>query len=237
MTGKIELSDTPSGGTGLLAMFVDLEEKERADFRPWLARDMFPPRLRIGFLAAASYDRVMDDGVGQAAVGPGFVTLYDLPSLGHLYGEPYQALRRRRGSRDAAYHEAFIAPERYTLAWAGPEVSSASGGGFAPYIFIDRFDLAPADAQAFNIWFAGAYLPGVTKIDGLRRVRRYLAMEGAPAHMVVHEFASRAALDGPPWAELRQAREWSLADPAEGAPGLYSRIIHAPISTTLGTEN
>lgn len=177
----LELQDTALGGTGLLAIFCDLDEPDQADFRPWLIEDMFPPRLEIGFTSCASYDRV--SGSGQE-----FLTLYEMPSLGHLYGELYQALRRNRKPRDAAYHEKFRNPDRYTLAWVGPELA-AGAGPLAPCVRIDRFALDGTAAQDFNIGYVSTYLPAVAAVRGVLRVRRYLAMEGEPEHVVVHELA------------------------------------------------
>ncbi|MBT5570830.1 MAG: hypothetical protein HOJ90_06385 [Alphaproteobacteria bacterium] len=178
-----EILNTPQSGTGLLAIFCDLDEPDRSDFRPWLGEDMFPARMTIGFNACASYDLIAGDGQQ-------FVTLYEMPSLGHLYGEPYQALRRTRSPRDAAYHEKFRNPDRCTLAWAGPELSSAGGNiqSLAPLIQIDRFDLKEGDVQTFNIWFVTKYLPLIAQQAEAIRVRRYLSMEGSVAHMVLHEF-------------------------------------------------
>lgn len=183
----LELRDAALGGTGLLAIFCDLDEADLADFRPWLVEDMFPPRLQIGFTACASYDRVSGDGQE-------FLTLYEMPSLGHLYGEPYQALRRNREPRDAAYHEKFRNPDRYTLAWSGPELA-AGAGPLAPCVRIDRFALDSTSAQDFNIRFVTEYLPTVAAVRGVLRVRRYLAMEGTPSHVVVHEFADAPVND------------------------------------------
>ena len=176
----LKLQDTALGGTGLLAIFCDLDAADQADFRPWLIEDMFPPRLEIGFTNCASYDRVTGDGQD-------FLTLYEMPSLGHLYGEPYQALRRNRKPRDAAYHEKFRNPDRYTLAWLGPEFS-VGGGPLAPFLQIDRFDLDVSRVQDFNIWFLGEYLPSLAGASGLTRVRRYLAMEGSPSQVILHEY-------------------------------------------------
>ena len=180
-----EILDTTSGGTGLLAIFCDLDEADRADFRPWLGEDMFPARMAIGFTACASYDLI-------AGEGQQFLTLYEMPSLGHLYGEAYQGLRRQRNPRDAAYHQKFRNPDRYTLAWAGPELGATGGGsgGLAPFIQIDRFDLAESDTQAFNIWFATEYLPAFTRQSDEMRVRRYLSMEGQLSHVILHESES-----------------------------------------------
>lgn len=201
------ISDTTPGGTGLLAIFCDLDMPDRADFRPWLGEDMFPARMAIGFNACASYDLI--DGAGQQ-----FLTLYEMPSLGQLYGAAYQGLRGTRGPRDAAYHQKFRDPDRYTLAWAGPElgVPAAGADGLAPFLQIDRFDLAESDIQTFNIWFATEYLPTIARQSDDVRVRRYLSMEGPHAHVVLHESGSRVDSD--------------LGDlPTQRLTGRYQRVI------------
>ena len=180
------VSDDPSGGTGLLAVFCDLEEADRGDFRPWLTEDMFPARRAIGFSACASYDKV--EGDGQQ-----FLTLYEMPSLGYLYGEPYQALRGNRDPRDAAYHEKFRNPDRYTLSWSGPELVCAGVEGLAPYARVERFSLDAKDAQAFNMSFVAEHLQALADHPAVVRVRRYLSMEGAPAHVVLSEFSAPPA--------------------------------------------
>lgn len=208
-----ELLDIPIGGTGLLAIFCDLDEVDQADFRPWLAEDMFPARMQIGFNACASYDRI--SGGGQE-----FLTLYEMPSLGHLYGEAYQSLRRQRNPRDAAYHEKFRNPDRYTLAWAGPELAAPDGGvaGLAPHLQIDRFDLEAGDTQAFNIWFTTEYLPQIEGQFGDIRVRRYLAMEGQPTHVVLHEIADPSRIDNEAYGNLGDL-------PTRHQTGRYQRVI------------
>lgn len=183
-----EIIDTTPGGTGLLAVFCDLDDPDRADFRPWLQEDMFPARMAIGFNACASYDLI-------AGAGQQFLTLYEMPNLGYLYGEAYQALRRTREPRDAAYHQKFRNPDRYTLTWAGPELGTRTGGAgsLASFIQIDRFDLAESDIQTFNFWFATEYLPTIERNRDDIRVRRYLSMEGPHPHVVLHE--SRSPFD------------------------------------------
>ena len=208
----LTLSDSPQTGSGMLAVFCDLALEDQADFRPWLTEDMFPARVKIGFNVCASFDRI-------SGMGPEFVTLYEMPSLGHLYGEPYQALRRVRKPRDAAYHEKFQNPERYTLSWSGPELSEKSAE-FAPYIYVDRFDLVDSAAQDFNIWFVGTYLPALAKLPSISRVRRYLSMEGTPKHFVLHEVSDKAVLDSADWQSAR-------VEIAEATSALYKCIIQA----------
>ena len=206
------LNDTARSGTGLLAIYCDLAPKDQADFRPWLVEDMFPARMKIGFNGCASFDRL-------SGTGPEFVTMYEMPSLGHLYGEPYQALRRVRNPRDAAYHEKFQNPERYTLSWAGPELSSDTSG-FTPYVAVDRFELAVDKAQSFNIWFVCTYLRALAKLSGVVRVRRYLSMEGTPSHFVLHEISNASVVESSAWSELR-------GEFRENTSGLYQRVVEA----------
>jgi hypothetical protein len=206
-----EILDVTPGGTGLLAIFCDLDVPDRADFRPWLHDDMFPARMAIGFNACASYDLI-------AGEGQQFVTLYEMPSLGHLYGEAYQGLRRTRGPRDAAYHQKFRNPDRYTLAWAGPELGRLADGtdGLAPFIQVDRFDLAESDTQTFNIWFATEYLPTIARHPDDVRVRRYLSMEGRLSHVVLLESETPTPVTG----------DGGLGDlPTRCLTGRYQRAI------------
>ena len=124
-------------------------------------------------------------------------------------------------------HERMIGMERYALSLVGP-ILSRDGGGLAHYVYVDRFDLRPADVQAFNIWFEGEYLPWCTKMPGLVRVRRYLAMEGAPRHFVLHEFEGTAFQEDPLWRALRKSKEWALCAMTYGAPALYKCVIKVP---------
>ena len=208
-----EISDTPGCGTGLLSIFCDLDADDQQDFRPWLAEDMFPARMQIGFNACASYDRVV--GEGQQ-----FLTLYEMPSLGHLYGGAYQGLRRHRKPRDAAYHEKFRNPERYTLAWTGPELSSVDrvDASLGEFIRVDRFDLNPSALQDFNIQFATRYLPAMAQSENVVRLRRYLSMEGSPSHFLLRECAEGAEYQDPLWQDLGE-------DVKELRSALYRRVI------------
>jgi hypothetical protein len=212
--------NTPSRGTGILAMFVDLEPGPLAEFRLWLAEDMFAARLDIGFHACASYDLI-----GESS-GQKHLTTYEMNSLGDLYGEPYQGLRRVRDPRDAYFHEQFQNPDRYTLAWTGPEISGGESG-FAPFMHVDRFDLTADSAQAFNIWFVTEYLHKCQNIPGLVRLRRFLAMEGAPAHFVMHEFSNADFIDDPTWAAARNADQWEKVNLHPGGSASYRRVIDA----------
>lgn len=214
------ISTMASRGTGLLALFCDLDPRWHAEFRQWLEEDMFPARLAIGFRACASYDLWPGDDAGAEP----FATLYETPVSGDLYAQPYQALRESRDARDRAFHARFQNMSRYTLAWMGPELAGPMAA-LAPWIHVDRFAVPAHAMQDFNARFVDRYLPACAAFGGLVRVRRFLAIEGQPSHVMVHEFANEAALSQDGWARLRDDGMWAWAEARTSAT--YRRIVEA----------
>ena len=220
------ISDVAQMGTGMLAMFVNLNDEWQEEFRIWLQENMFTARLNIGFHACASYDLV-NEANGVASPSPYFLTVYETASLGVLYSEPYQDLRCERNQQDAAFHERFRDTERYTLAWVGPELAGGKPG-FSKFVYVDRFDLNVGKAQQFNQWFVNVYLPACEEIKSLVRVRRYTAVEGSPRIFIFHEFEDSSALAGKDWITLRGNQAWTEIEPHLGGSGAYERVISAP---------
>ncbi len=211
--------------TGLLAIFVDLDPQWWAEFREFLAEDMFPPRHDIGFGPCGSFDLLPGTGSPSAQQ---FLTIYETPELGDLYGAPYQGLRKVRAPRDAAYHQRFKNQDRYTLGMVGPALEKNPGAGLADILWVDRFDLADADVQGFNIWFETVYLPALADIKEVVRMKRYLVMEGTPKHMIVHQLADQGALQAPAWLKLRADPAWQVCTSWPAGPAAYVKAISAP---------
>lgn len=225
------MDQAPAIGTGLLAVFCDLAPEWLDEFRPWLVEEMFPPRTAIGFGPAASFDLLPAAAAqptsGLSATPQGFLTAYVTPALGSLYGRPYQSLRGERGPRDAAFHgERMQNQARYVGSWVGPGIETASPE-FLPVLVIDRFDIDEVETQSFNIWLQCEYLPDCARVPGLGRLRRYRTMEGAPGHLLLHEFESEAALADDLWLGLRASQIWQSCRFAPGAPAAYRRVISA----------
>jgi hypothetical protein len=242
------LRDLPSGGTGLLALFCNLDPRWHAEFRDWLVEDMFPARRAIGFPACASYDRI--DGASEPTdAALRYLTLYAAPTLGDLYGRAYQGLRENRDARDAAFHQRFQDLDRATLAWVGPElvraatvadgngVADAKAGagapGFASVIVVDRVRIAAADLPAFNAWLVDGHLPACATVPGVRRVRRYLTMERVPddgaRHLLLHELDDVSVLDDMRWRALRSADGWRWTQPSTSSGAAWRRIVQSAI--------
>lgn len=220
------IASKATAGTGMLAIFCDLEPQWHQEFRAWLRDDMFPARMKIGFLASASYDLVKDS-VDQYGIPEPFATVYETVSTGDLYGASYQALRANRDQRDKDFHARFLKPARYTLCWVGPELSRTNAEGFSPVAVIDRLDLPEAAVQGFNIWYMTEYLQRISRVPGILRVRRYLAMEGSPRHVLMHEFDGQAPLSDGNWKAVRADLSKTVIPKASRVTGTYRSVLSA----------
>ena len=208
----LKVSDMPNNGSAMLAIFCDLSPEDQSQFRPWLLEDMFPARLKIGYRNCASFDLVKGEG-------PEFVTLYETSSLGHLYDVPYRALRELRTPRDAAYHKKFQNPERYTLAWTGPEIARKTDD-FATYIKIDRFNLKNHLIEEFNTWFFSTYISAFVRSVETLSLQRYISVEGSHNYFIVHEIIDP---------EIPQTNEYlgNKAKFGTNISGVYKKIIQS----------
>ena len=208
----LKVSDMPNNGSAMLAIFCDLSPEDQSQFRPWLLEDMFPARLKIGYRNCASFDLVKGEG-------PEFVTLYETSSLGHLYDVPYRALRELRTPKDAAYHKKFQNPERYTLAWTGPEIARKTDD-FATYIKIDRFNLKNHLIEEFNTWFFSTYISAFVRSVETLSLQRYISVEGSHNYFIVHEIIDP---------EIPQTNEYmgNKAKFGTNISGVYKKIIQS----------
>ncbi|MFL2932192.1 MAG: hypothetical protein ACJZ47_05220 [bacterium] len=209
----VELNHAPNNGSAMLAVFCDLAFEDQADFRPWLIEDMFPARLKIGFQSCASFD--LSHGQGSQ-----YLTLYETPSLGHLYDIPYQELRRKRKPRDAAYHKKFQNPHRYTLNWIGPEISKKESG-FAPYLCIERFVPKDSLIEEFNTWFVSSYIPTFLNLDNIVGLRRFISIEDPHQFFVIQELTDLEKYRNDE--QKAQKKNFGM-----NISGIYQRIIQSP---------
>ena len=85
----LKLTNKPINGSGLLAIFCDLNIEDQKEFHPWLLNEMFPAILEIGFNSCASFEKIGGDGQK-------FLTLYEVDNIVYLYDKPYQKLRENQ---------------------------------------------------------------------------------------------------------------------------------------------
>ena len=170
----IKLTDKPANGSGLLAIFCDLDPKDQKEFYPWLMNEMFPARLKIGFNSCASFEKI--SGEGQK-----FLTLYEVDNITSLYDRPYQMLRENRSPLDAKFHKSFINPSRYILTLIPPLIEK-DHSGFLDYVKITRENITGADIQKYH----SNFIANINNLD-LLPLRRYITVEGEHDHFTIIE--------------------------------------------------
>ena len=170
----IKLTNKPANGSGLLAIFCDLDPKDQKEFHPWLLNEMFPARLKIGFNSCASFEKISGDGQK-------FLTLYEVDNIVSLYDRPYQKLRENRSPLDTKFHESFINPSRYILTLIAPLIEK-DHSGFLDYVKITRETITGANVQKYHSNF-------ITKINNLNLLplRRYITVEGEHDNFTIIE--------------------------------------------------
>ena len=170
----IKLTNKPANGSGLLAIFCDLDPKDQKEFHPWLLNEMFPARLKIGFNSCASFEKLSGDGQK-------FLTLYEVDDIISLYDRPYQKLRENRSQLDTKFHESFIKPSRYILTLI-PPLLEKDHSGFLDYVKITRETITGANIQKYHSNF-------IAKINNLNLLplRRYITVEGEHDNFTIIE--------------------------------------------------
>ena len=170
----IKLTNKPANGSGLLAIFCDLDPKDQKEFHPWLLNEMFPARLKIGFNSCASFEKLSGDGQK-------FLTLYEVDDIISLYDRPYQKLRENRSPLDTKFHKSFINPSRYILTLIAPLIEK-DHSGFLDYVKITRETITGANVQKYHSNF-------IAKINNLNLLplRRYITVEGEHDNFTIIE--------------------------------------------------
>ena len=170
----IKLTNKPANGSGLLAIFCDLDPKDQKEFHPWLVNEMFPARLKIGFNSCASFEKISGDGQK-------FLTLYEVDNIVFLYDRPYQMLRENRSPLDTKFHKSFINPSRYTLTLIPPSIEK-DHSGFLDYVKITRETITGADVQKYH----SNFIAKINNLD-LLPLRRYITVEGEHHNFTIIE--------------------------------------------------
>lgn len=170
----LKLTNKAINGSGLLAIFCNLNQKDQNEFHAWLLNEMFPARLKIGFNSCASFEKI--EGDGQK-----FVTLYEVDNIVYLYDKPYQKLRENRSPLDTKFHKSFLNPSRYTLQLIPPSIEK-DHKGFLNYIKISRQNINSFDIQKYY----SNFISNINDQNTLP-IRRYINVEGEHNNFTIIE--------------------------------------------------
>jgi len=81
---------------------------------------------------------------------------------------------------------------------------------------VDRFELSDDAIESFNISYVRDHLAASAELDEVIRVRRYLAMEGQPSHVVITDYRT-----------MPEKPLETVLETASGQTGWYQRIVSA----------
>ncbi len=154
-------------GTGVVAIWNDIEAQARAGFHEWHTREHMPERAAIpGFLRGRRYIAV--------AGAPEFFTLYETRDLAVLTGTGYLERLNHPTPWTRQCVAAFVNVERALC-----EVAASLGGGAGGLMMTLRYDLAPGGAAAHRDWLIAQALPALLRQPGICGAHLCIADTGA----------------------------------------------------------
>jgi hypothetical protein len=103
--------------------------------------------------------------------------------------------------------EGAASPERLVLQ-SHRDLGQADGEP-APWIYVVQADIPEALAREYNDWYDKEHLPRLVQVEGIRRARRFVALDGAPTYFTAYDLSAADSFETPaavtarktPWTE------------------------------------
>lgn len=176
---------------GLFAPNYDVEAAEAAAYLEWLHGEHLPRTLAEGSFSAISHYEAIE-------APKQFQLLEIMPSYTSFHSEGRAEAAKKLPANVADMMALRLGQVRGHYAEVsrvnGP--GSGEGGGeegsvaIGPAVYLLRFDVALEARPGFNAWLCREHFGEVSKMAGLVSFRRYLAVEGEPANLLLYEFES-----------------------------------------------
>lgn len=220
-----------SHGMGLLVEMIDVAPDEEEEARAWLDKDHLGRRLSAtGICGAAAYEAIKGS--------PKLLNLYEAESVHDFYSFEFQEIQSTPSKRDREMSRHITNTVRLVCGQvypgmppSGPACPTVEIAGLAPVIQIGRIFVPPEEMSDFNGWYAQDRAPLAEKVPGVRRIRRYVPVEGDSVMVVLYEVEDESVFDQREWKEMG-ATPWTnkvrgYYQQAEGSPGRYRRRGYA----------
>ena len=212
-------------GTGLLMVWVDVPADKEEDFNNWYNQEHLPELLSVpGVLNAARYEAVSS--------GPKHLACYELESpavveSAAFTGRPPTEWGQRVGPRVVGTN---VINNVYEMIHPQALSDGIANSDMAPALQIGRMDIGPENADEWNRWYSGVYVPNYEKVPGCIRGRRWKAVRGQPQYAVVYEFEHEGISQTPEWLAQRDInpdnpRMRDLMTHAPGSPGIWKKTF------------
>lgn len=220
-----------SHGMGLLVEMMDFNPGDEDTARAWIDEDLMTKRLKApGICGGAAYEAIQGN--------PSFLNLYEANSVQDFYGEEFQNFLVIPSNHDGLMRKSIVREIRLVcsqiypgLPPSSPSCPTVEVAGLTSVIQIGRIFVPPEKIADFNGWYAQDRAPSVEKLPGVRRIRRYVPVEGEPVMVVLYEVEDEFVFEHEGWKRMA-ASSWSQKvrgyyRQAEGSPGRYRRRGYA----------
>ncbi|MFC1665462.1 hypothetical protein ACFL17_07520 [Pseudomonadota bacterium] len=177
---------------GLFTPNYDIEASEVTTYLEWLHSEHLPRTLDEGSFSAISHY--------EAVKAPKqFQLLESMPAYTSFHSESRLEAARLLPSNVAEMMTLRLGQVRNHHAEIsrinGPSANTRKGQvAIGPAVCLLRFDIDPEGELNFNAWLDREHFQQAAKMAGLLSFRRYLAVEGAPANLLLYEFESTEAM-------------------------------------------
>ena len=212
-------------GTGLMMVWMDVPADKEEEFNHWYNEEHLPELLAIpGVLNAARYEAVLS--------GPKHLACYELESTAVVETNAFTRRQptewaQRIGPRVIATN---LINNVYQMIYPKELSPSIASAEMAPALQIGRMDIAPENAEEWNQWYSGVYVPNYEKVPGCIRGRRWNAVRGEPSYAVVYEFEDEKVSESAEWLAQRDInpdnpKMRDLMTHAAGSPGIWKKTF------------
>ena len=214
-------------GMGLLVEMMDFNSGDEDAVRAWIDEGHLRRRMSVpGVCGAATYEAIKG--------APRFLNLYEAENVQTFYGKEFQEMLASPTERDVEMKKAITGEVRLVcsqiypgLPPSAPACPTVEVAGLPPVIQFGRIFVPPEKIGDFNGWYAQDRAPSVEKVPGVRRVRRYVPVEGDQVMIVLYELEDESVFEQEAWKEMN-ASSWTKKvrgyyRQAEGSPGVYRR--------------
>ncbi|MFC1491443.1 hypothetical protein ACFLQ0_02505 [Nitrospinota bacterium] len=214
-------------GMGLLAEMMDFEPGNEETVRAWFDEVHFGEHLSVpGLCGAARYEAIKG--------APKFLNLYEAEDAHVFYSKAFREIVELPSERDGEMEKIMTAKVRLicTQFYPGlppnpPACPTVEVAGLPPTVQFGRIFVPPEWKTDFNAWYSQERTPLVEKVPGVRRVRRYMPIEGDEVMVVLYELDDEAVIERAEWKEI-MSTPWTnkvrgYYRQAEGSPGVYQR--------------
>jgi len=115
------------------------------------------------------------------------------------------------GSAWRAYASGGI-PEGVRVSWAALlpllDLQGASRGEVATHHYVVETDVSQQELDEFNAWYDTEHVPGLARVPGTVRARRFRRLDGNPRFIACYDLTTLLTLERPEWLAVRHT-PWS----------------------------